>query len=100
MLDELATATATPPDAVKHLVAVARLRRTAQPAGLSDVVAMGPNLRIAPANLPDSRRVRLQRLYPGAKHFAQNDVILVPFPTPRRRAARATPTSSTGCRSW
>ena len=21
-------------------------------------------------------------MYPGAKHFAQNDVILVPFPTP------------------
>ena len=38
-------------------------------------------LRIAPANIPDSRRVRLERLYPGAKHFAQNDVILVPFPT-------------------
>ena len=52
----------------------------AQRAGLADVVAMGSNLRIAPANLPDSMRVRLQRLYPGAKHFAQNDVILVPFP--------------------
>ncbi len=33
----------------------------------SDVVAMGPNLRIAPAHLPDSMRVRLQRLYPKAK---------------------------------
>ena len=26
--------------------------------------------------------MRLERLYPGAKHFAQNDVILVPFPIP------------------
>ena len=25
---------------------------------------------------------RLERLYTGAKHFAQNDVILVPFPMP------------------
>ena len=82
MLDELVDRYGTPPEAVKHLVAVSRLRRVAQLAGLSDVVAMGPKLRIAPANLPDSRRVRLERLYPGAKHFAQNDVILVPFPTP------------------
>ena len=48
--------------------------------GLSDVIATGSKLRIAPANIPDSRRVRLERMYPGAKHFAQNDVILVPFP--------------------
>ena len=68
--------------AVKHLVAISRLRRLAQLAGLSDVIATGSKLRIAPANIPDSRRVRLERLYPGAKHFAQNDVILVPFPMP------------------
>ena len=67
---------------MQHLVAVSRLRRLAQLAGLSDVVAMGSKLRIAPANLPDSLQVRLERMYPGAKHFAQNDVILVPFPTP------------------
>jgi transcription-repair coupling factor (superfamily II helicase) len=63
-------------------VAISRLRRIAQLAGLSDVIATGSKLRIAPARLPDSRRVRLERMYPGAKVFAQNDVILVPFPTP------------------
>ena len=82
VLDELVDRYGTPPDAVKHLVAISRLRRLAQLAGLSDVIATGSKLRIAPANIPDSRRVRLERLYPGAKHFAQNDVILVPFPTP------------------
>jgi len=70
------------PEPVEHLVAVSRLRRTAQLAGLSDVIATGSKLRIAPARLPDSRRVRLERMYPGAKLFPQNDVILVPFPTP------------------
>ncbi|RXZ45983.1 transcription-repair coupling factor [Agromyces binzhouensis] len=70
------------PEPVEHLVAVSRLRRTAQLAGLSDVIATGSKLRIAPAKLPDSRRVRLERMYPGAKLFPQNDVILVPFPTP------------------
>ena len=82
MLDELVDRYGAPPEQVKHLVAISRLRRQAQLAGLSDVIATGSKLRIAPANIPDSRRVRLERLYPGAKHFAQNDVILVPFPSP------------------
>lgn len=82
VLDELVDRYGTPPDAVRHLIAVSRLRRQAQLAGLSDVIATGSKLRIAPADIPDSRRVRLERLYPGAKHFAQNDVILVPFPMP------------------
>ncbi|MFD4422681.1 transcription-repair coupling factor [Agromyces sp. NPDC058484] len=82
VLDELVDRYGTPPDAVKHLVAISRIRRQAQLAGLSDVIATGSKLRIAPANIPDSRRVRLERLYPGAKTFAQNDVILVPFPMP------------------
>ena len=50
---------------------------------------MGPNLRIAPANLPDSMRVRLQRLHPKAKLLAGGDALVVPLPTaggePRRR---------------
>jgi len=67
------------PEQVKNLVAVSRLRRVAQKAGLSDVVAMGGNLRIAPAELPDSLQVRLQRLYPGARLFAQAKAISVPL---------------------
>lgn len=82
VVEELVDRYGEPPEAVEHLVAISRLRRTAQLAGLSDVIATGTKLRIAPANLPDSRRVRLERMYPGAKLFAQNDVILVPFPTP------------------
>ena len=81
VLDELVDRYGEPPQAIVNLVAISRLRRRAQLAGLSDVIATGSKLRIAPANIPDSRRVRLERLYPGAKHFAQNDVILVPFPT-------------------
>ncbi|MBW4032525.1 MAG: transcription-repair coupling factor [Acidobacteria bacterium] len=67
------------PHQVQNLVAISRLRRLAQKAGLSDVVAMGGNLRIAPAELPDSLQVRLQRLYPGAKLFAQAKAISVPL---------------------
>ena len=67
------------PPQVQNLVAISRLRRIAQKAGLSDVVAMGGNLRIAPAELPDSLQVRLQRLYPGARLFAQAKAISVPL---------------------
>ncbi|WP_395242522.1 transcription-repair coupling factor [Agromyces sp. MMS24-K17] len=82
VVEELADRYGAPPEAVENLVAVTRLRRQAQLAGLSDVIATGTKLRLAPAKIPDSRRVRLERMYPGAKLFAQNDVILVPFPTP------------------
>ncbi|HWH26633.1 MAG TPA: transcription-repair coupling factor [Pseudolysinimonas sp.] len=67
------------PPQVEALVRVSRLRRIAQKAGLSDVVAMGGNIRIAPADLADSIQVRLQRLYPGAKLFAQQKAISVPM---------------------
>ncbi len=67
------------PEQVAALVRVSRLRRLAQKAGLSDVVAMGGNLRVAPADLPDSIQVRLQRLYPGARLFAQQKAISVPM---------------------
>ncbi|MFH8249684.1 transcription-repair coupling factor [Microbacterium sp. B2969] len=81
VIDELRDRYGEPPAEVEGLVAVARLRRRAARAGLADVVAMGPNLRIAPANLPDSRRVRLQRLYPKAKLVASGEALVVPLPT-------------------
>jgi transcription-repair coupling factor (superfamily II helicase) len=42
---------------------------------------MGPNLRIAPARLADSMRVRLQRLYPKAKLLSGGEALVVPLPT-------------------
>ncbi len=79
--DELRDRYGEPPHEVEGLLAVARLRRRAAVAGLADVVAMGPNLRIAPAHLPDSLRVRLQRLYPKAKLLAGGDALVLPLPT-------------------
>ncbi|GMA96130.1 transcription-repair-coupling factor [Pseudolysinimonas kribbensis] len=56
VLEELRDRYGEPPEQVANLIDVSRLRRRAQKAGLSDVVAMGGNLRIAPAELPDSSR--------------------------------------------
>jgi transcription-repair coupling factor (superfamily II helicase) len=81
VIEELTDRYGEPPAEVEGLLAVARLRRRAGQAGLADVVAMGPNLRIAPANLPDSMRVRLQRLHPKAKVVAGGEALVVPLPT-------------------
>ncbi|TDN92381.1 transcription-repair coupling factor [Microbacterium sp. BK668] len=81
VIDELRDRYGEPPAEVEGLVAVTRLRRRAAQAGLADVVAMGPNLRIAPAALPDSMRVRLQRLHPKAKLLSGGEALVVPLPT-------------------
>lgn len=81
VIEELSDRYGTPPPEVDGLIAVARLRRRAARAGLTDLVAMGRNLRIAPANLPESMRVRLQRLYPGAKLLSGGEAMVVPLPT-------------------
>ncbi len=81
VIEELSDRYGEPPSEVEGLLAVARLRRRAAAAGLADVVAMGPNLRIAPANLPDSMRVRLQRLHPKAKLVAGGEAMVVPLPS-------------------
>src|SRR5690606_29558647 len=62
------------------LVTVSQLRRRAQRGGLGEVVAMGGRMRLAPLDLPDSLQVRLQRMYPGAKYFAAQNVVNVPMP--------------------
>ena len=80
VVDELRDRYGELPAETEGLLAVARLRRRAAQAGLADVVAMGPNLRIAPANLADSMRVRLQRLYPAAKVLAGGEAIVIPMP--------------------
>jgi transcription-repair coupling factor (superfamily II helicase) len=80
VLEELTDRYGEPPDQVTTLIKVSHLRRAAQKAGLSELVAMGGKLRIAPADLPDSIQVRLQRMYPGARYFAAPRTISVPMP--------------------
>jgi transcription-repair coupling factor (superfamily II helicase) len=80
VLDELADRYGDPPAPVLTLLQVSRLRRQAQKLGLSDVVVMGTNLRLVGLDLPDSRQLRLQRMYPGSKWFGQQRVATVPLP--------------------
>lgn len=81
VLDELADRYGDPPPPVLTLIEVSRLRRQAQKLGLSDVVVMGTTLRLVGLDLPDSRQLRLQRMYPGSKWFAQQRTATVPMPS-------------------
>lgn len=81
VLDELTDRYGDPPEQVTNLVAVSRLRRMATKAGLSEVVTMGSNLRVAPADLLDSVQVRLARMHPGSRYFAANHAVTIPMPT-------------------
>jgi transcription-repair coupling factor (superfamily II helicase) len=79
VVEELTDRYGDPPVPVLNIVAVSRLRRLAQKAGLSEVVAMGGKLRVAPAELADSLQVRMQRLYPGARQFVEAKALSVPM---------------------
>jgi transcription-repair coupling factor (superfamily II helicase) len=81
VLEELTDRYGTPPAQVGNLIRVSRLRRRAHKSALSEVVVMGPNLRVTPVDLPDSIQVRLARMYPGAKYMAAARVMTVPLPT-------------------
>lgn len=81
VVEELRDRYGEPPAQVAALVAMARLRRRAQRAQLSEVIAVGPNLRVGPAELPDSAQLRLRRMYPEAKLNAAARTLVVPIPT-------------------
>lgn len=83
--EELVDRYGTPPEPVENLFKVAALRQRARAVGLTEIVAMGPKVRFFPVNdLPDSRQMRLERMYPGAQYRqipgTENWQILVPRP--------------------
>lgn len=79
------------PDRARSLLLLAEFKRLCREAGLTEVMAQGNYIRFAPLvgrhapdgkelGIPDSRRLRLERLYPGSvvKHAA--NMLLVPRP--------------------
>ena len=69
-----------PPIEVESLLFVARFRARCRRAGVSEVTIAGKFVRFAPVVLPDSRVVRLQRVYPRSLVKAPVSTILVPRP--------------------
>ncbi len=80
LLEELQDRYGEPPVEVTSLLLVARFRARARQAGVGEVTIAGKNVRFAPVTLPESRVVRLQRLYPKSIVKAPVETILVPRP--------------------
>ncbi len=80
LLEELKDRYGEPPVEVTSLLLVARFRARARQAGVGEVTIAGKNVRFAPVTLPESRVVRLQRLYPKSIVKAPVETILVPRP--------------------
>jgi transcription-repair coupling factor (superfamily II helicase) len=78
--DELADRYGQPPQPVLNLLAVARLRARARRAGLTDITQQGNHIRFSPVELPESREVRVQRLYPRTVLKPAVRTMLVPVP--------------------
>ncbi|HKD88015.1 MAG TPA: transcription-repair coupling factor [Streptosporangiaceae bacterium] len=78
--DELADRYGAVPLQVENLLAVARLRAVARQAGLTDIALQGNYIRFAPVELPESRQVRVQRLYPRTVLKPAVSNMLVPVP--------------------
>lgn len=67
--EELADRYGELPEAVENLLAVATLRMHARAAGIQEMMILGPKLRVVSTQpLPESRQMRLKRVYPGSTH--------------------------------
>ncbi len=86
--DELDDRYGEPTVEVVSLLLVARFRARARQAGISEVTIAGRNVRFAPVSLPESRVVRLNRLYPRSIVKTQLGTVLVPRPHVEGAGAR------------
>ena len=70
------------PEPVQALVAIAQLRPLLSATGVTDVISAGNTVRFSPVELPESRSMRLTRLYPGSLIKPATRTIIVPRPKP------------------
>jgi transcription-repair coupling factor (superfamily II helicase) len=80
--EELEDRYGAPPPPVERLLEVARFRARCRQAGITEVTIAGKHVRFAPVELPESREIRLKRVYPGSLLKAGVRTMLVPRPQP------------------
>ncbi len=90
VLDELTDRYGELPVEVLNLAEVTQLRRGSARLGLNRVIAAGTQLKLESVELPDSKQMRLQRMYPGSRYIQTSGTITIPLPqiageTPRDR---------------
>jgi transcription-repair coupling factor (superfamily II helicase) len=96
--EEMVDRYGAPPVEVESLLLVARFRGRARRAGIGEVTLAGRNVRFAPVELPESRVVRLNRLYPKSIVKAPVKTVLVPRPGIPGRTG--TPVAGIGLLQW
>ena len=81
VVEELKDRYGEPSAPVEALIAVARFRNRARAAGVTEVMLMGSNVKFGPVeDLPESRRLRLQRMYKGATIKPALNAVMIPRP--------------------
>jgi transcription-repair coupling factor (superfamily II helicase) len=73
-----------PPEQVGNLIAIAKFRLLARSLGLTEVSLQGRHIRFGPLTLPESKQLRLKRLYPEAVYKNTVEQISVPRPMTKR----------------
>ena len=79
--DELLDRFGPMPEPVKTLIRIATLRASARKIGIHEMIFQGKNLKISPIKLPESKQIKLQRLFPGSLYKGPSNVALVALPT-------------------
>jgi len=69
-----------PPEPVENLMAVARLRLLCREHGVTEVAAVGTQLKVSPLELADSQQLRLKRLHPSAQYKPTSHVVALAMP--------------------
>ncbi|WP_182379805.1 transcription-repair coupling factor [Nocardioides sp. WS12] len=80
IIAELTDRYGEPPEQVSALLLVARFRARVRAACIREISTVGKNVRFAPVVLPESRTIRLNRLFPKSIVKSQLETILVPRP--------------------
>ncbi len=84
-----------PPEAIA-LLDVAELRAYAKSFGIREVVLAGKYVRISPLVLPESKQLRLNRLFPSSLYKTQSSTVMVTIPRTAAWSPAAPSTSDIG----
>jgi transcription-repair coupling factor (superfamily II helicase) len=95
---ELVDRYGVPPEPVRNLIEVARLRTVARQAGVADISVQGNHVRFGPVELAESAQLRLQRLYPNSVVKEAVRTMLVPRPMTARVGGK--PLRDTAVLQW
>lgn len=80
VIEELVDRYGPLPVEVGRLVSVAKLRLLAREYSIAEIGVTGTSLKVSPLQLPDSKQLRLKRLYPSATYRPTTGIVQLPLP--------------------